>query len=83
MQGLLDAVNRHAAALGIRINASKTKVMSALIPVEQRQAVLLDGEPLEDVKKLKYLDSMFVANGQSTEEIRSRINIARSAFCRL
>ncbi len=51
MQGLLEAVNRHAAAISMRINASKTKVMSVLIPGEQRQAVLLDGEPLEDVEK--------------------------------
>ncbi len=67
----------------MRINASKTKVMSALIPGEQRQAVLLDGEPLEDVDKFKYLGSMFIANGQGTEDIRSRINLARSAFSRL
>ncbi len=40
------------------------KVMSALIPGEQRQTVLLQGEPLEDVDKFKYLGSMFVANGQ-------------------
>ncbi len=60
MQGLLEAANRHAAAVGMRINASKTKVMSALIPGEQRQAVLLDGEPLEVVDKFKYLGSMFV-----------------------
>ncbi len=58
MQGLLEAVNRHAAAVGMRINALKTKVMSALIPGEQHQAVLLDGEPLEDVDKFKYLGSM-------------------------
>ncbi len=36
----------------MRISASKTKVMSALIPGEHRQAVLLDGEPLENVDKL-------------------------------
>ncbi len=30
--------------------------------------------------QFKYLDSMFVANGRGTEEIRSRINLARSAF---
>ncbi len=83
MQGLLEAVNRHAAAVGMRINASKTKVMSALIPGEQRQATLLDAEPLEDVNKFKYLGPMFIANGESTEEIRSRINLARSAFSRL
>ncbi len=33
--------------------------------------------------KFKYLGSMFVANGQGTEEIRSRINLAHSAFSRL
>ncbi len=59
------------------------KVMSALVPDEQRQAVLLDGEPLEDVEKFKYLGSMFVANGQGTEETRSRIYLARSAFSRV
>ncbi len=57
--------------------------MSALIPGEQRQSVLLHGEPMEDVDKFKYLGSMFIANGQGTEEIRSRINLARSPFCRL
>ncbi len=63
MRGLLEAVNCHAAAVGMRIYASKTKVMSALIPGEQR--------------------SMFVTNGQGTEEIRSRIILARYAFSRL
>ncbi len=57
--------------------------MSALIPGDQRQAVLLDGENLDDVEKLKFLGSMFVANGQGTEEISSRINLARSAFSRM
>ncbi len=83
MQGLLEAVNSHTASVGMRINTSKTKLMSAFIPGEQRQAVLLDGEPLEDVERFKYLGLMFVANGQGTKEIRSRINLARSAFSRL
>ncbi len=43
MQGLTEAINRHATAVGMRINATKTKMMSALIPGEQRQAVLFDG----------------------------------------
>ncbi len=67
MQGLFEAVIRHAAAVDIRINASKTKVISALIPGEQRQAVRLDGEPLEDVDKFKYLGHMCSANDQGTE----------------
>ncbi len=83
MQGLIEVVNRLAAEVDMSINASKTKVMLALIPGEQRQAVLLDGEPLEDVDKFKCLGSMFVANGQGTEEIRSRVNLTRSACSRL
>ncbi len=39
---LIKAVNHHATAVGMHINASKTKVMLALIPGEQRHAVLLD-----------------------------------------
>ncbi len=38
---------------------------------------------LGDVDKFKYLGSMFVVNGQGTEEIRSRINLVRSTFSRL
>ncbi len=55
-------------------------MMSTLIPGEQRLAVLIDGEPVKDVDKFMYLGSMFVANGQVTEEITSIINLARSAF---
>ncbi len=43
MRSLLEAVNPHATAVGMRMDASKIKT---LIPGEQRQAVLLDGEPI-------------------------------------
>ncbi len=55
--------------------ASKARMMSALIPGEQRPALLLNGEPLEDVDKFKYRSSIFIANSQGTEEVRSKINI--------
>ncbi len=71
MQGLFEAVNRHATALDMRINASNTKMMSTLIPGEQRQPGLIVGEPLEDVDIFKYLGSVIVANGKGTEEINS------------
>ncbi len=38
---------------------------------------------MENVKKFKYLGSIFVANSQGTKEIRCRINLARFAFSRL
>ncbi len=81
MQGLLEAVIRHAAAVGMLINAPK--VMSALIPGEQRQTAMFDGEPLVDVEKFKYLGSTFAANGQGPTDIRSSIGLAHSAFPRL
>ncbi len=62
------------------INGSKSKVMAQRIPGEQRQTIRPDDEPLEDVHRLKYLLSVCIANGQVTEEIRSKINFARSAF---
>ncbi len=55
MQGLLEAVNRYSTAVGMHINASKTKVMPIHILGEQHQAVLFDDEPNSDVDKFKYL----------------------------
>ncbi len=81
MQGLLEAVNRQAAAVGMRINASK--VMSALILGEQRQTAMFIVESLVDVDKFNYLGSMFVVNGQGPTEIRSSSNLTHSAFPRL
>ncbi len=83
MQDLLEAVYRHAAAVGMRIEALKIKMTSALNPGEQRPAVLLDGAPLEDVDKFKYFGFIFISNGQGTEEIRRRINLARCGFSHL
>ncbi len=76
MQGLLEAVNRHAAAVGMHINASKTKVVSARIPGEQRKAVLLYGEPLGSVS---------VANGEQGLPGSGALNFAlrfRDIACR-
>ncbi len=39
MQALLEANNRHTPAVGMRINSSKAKVMSALIPISLSEAI--------------------------------------------
>ncbi len=41
--------HHHAALVSMRSNAWKTKMTSTLIPSEQRQAVLLAGEPSEEI----------------------------------
>ncbi len=79
MQGQLEAGNHHAATIGDRINASKANAMAAHIPGEQHQAFLLNGKPMADVDKFKYLGSMLTANGQGMEDIRSRMNLTHSA----
>ncbi len=70
LQGV--AVNRYAAAVCMYISASKTKVM----PAEQHQAVLLGGEPLEVV-----YNSIFITNGQGTEEIILIFPVPYSLVC--
>ncbi len=72
-----------SSAVGMRSSASITKVMSALIPGEQRQTALLDGAPLEDADKFKYLGPTLAAKDQDTEETRSRINLTCSEFSHL
>ncbi len=67
----------------MRINASKTKELLKRTPGKQRKADLLDGEPLEDVDKFKYLSSMCFANVQGTEKILDRISVACFALPRL
>ncbi len=52
MQELLGAANRNTAAVDMRISASRTNGRSAIIPGEQRQAFLSNGEPLEEVPQL-------------------------------
>ncbi len=54
IQGMLESVNPHAPAADLRMNASNTKVMSALNPCEQRQTFLMvDCEPLDDIGEFK------------------------------
>ncbi len=75
MQDPPKTVNHHTVAFAMHIDELKTRVMSALIPGEQRQAILFDDEPLEDVD----FASMFIASGQGAKEI----NLVRNTFSRL
>ncbi len=67
VQDLFEAVNHHAAAVGMHTNV----VTSALIPGEQCQDVMFYDEPMEEVDKCGYLSSMFITNGRGSEEARS------------
>ncbi len=71
----LATVNSYAFAACMRIYASKTKVLQALILCEQRQTVLLVGELLKGVEKFKYFGSKFSATARAPTKIRGRVNV--------
>ncbi len=54
------------AAVGMRANVLKAKVMSALIPDEQHQAVLPGGELLDESCTFNYPNSMVNAYHQGS-----------------
>ena len=55
-------------------------VNSRLAP---RTTILMNGEHLEEVTSFKYLRSIIYSEGDSIEEIRTRINLTTSAIARL
>ncbi len=80
---MVNGVHRFANAVGLRINAAKTKVLSAQMSPSSRGTIILDGVPLEEVSSFKYLGASFTATGQAVDEIAARINLARATFNRL
>ncbi len=79
----LDNIDRFAKVVGLRINATKTKVMSTRPRPGAQHIIDLGGVPLEEVVSFKYLSTSFTATGQAKDEISGRIGLARSAFARL
>ncbi len=67
----------------LRINASKTKVMSTQPRPGTQHTINLDGTALEEVESFKYLCFSCTATGQARDEVSERIGPARSAFARL
>ncbi len=83
IQSLLEVINRHAAAVGMRIDASKTKALSAIVPGEQRQAVVQKKSHWRTSTSSNISLFLFTANGQGADEIKSWNNLDRSAILSL
>ena len=69
-------------AYGMEISAEKSKIMvkGRIAPIS---VILMNGERLEEVKSFKYLGSIISSEGDSTEEMCTRINLATSAIAKL
>ncbi len=82
VQDALYNIDRFAKVVGLRISASKTKVISTQLHSGTQNTISPYGLPLEVVESFKYLGSSFTATGQAKDEISGRVGLARSAFAR-
>ena len=83
VQSVIDQIAQVSALVGLKINSTKTKVMSAGIPAQDTVPITLGGTALEEVSSFSYLGSTVTPNGQSADDVTTRINKAHSAFGRL
>ncbi|BHF85091.1 hypothetical protein SprV_1002824900 [Sparganum proliferum] len=83
LQSMVSRVNEVAKSVGLSINAGKTKVFSSCIPDQEEAPLGIDGCQLEEVDSFKYLGARLLPNGQSKDDIVSRIDAARWVFSSL
>src|SRR3989442_2132490 len=83
MQKMIDRLSTTCQAYGMEINVKKTKVMimnrTAKLKGIQR-CIVLDGVPLEQVSRFKYLGRWITEDARSDEDIRARVGMAKAAF---
>ncbi|BHF70479.1 hypothetical protein SprV_0301353000 [Sparganum proliferum] len=80
LQSMVSRVNEVAKSFGLSINTGKTKVFSSCIPDQEKAPLGIDGCQLEEVDSFKYLGARLLPNGQSKDDIVSRIDAARWVF---
>ncbi|BHF57408.1 hypothetical protein SprV_0100034900 [Sparganum proliferum] len=83
LQSMVSWVNEVAKSVGLSINAWKIKAFSSCIPDQEKAPLGIDGCQLEEVDSCKYLGAWLLPNGQSKEDIFSRIDAARWVFSSL
>ena len=79
LQELVDRVRASGEKVGLLINADKTKVM-ACGNNGMSTRINLSGEVLKEVESFVYLGSIFTSDGNSTQDIRKRLAVGRSAM---
>ena len=80
MQRNINELGRMANAVGLSINANKTKSMSNAVIPDLAEGLLVNNEEIEEVREFKYLGSILTQDANSEREILCRITLAGSAF---
>ncbi|BHF82574.1 hypothetical protein SprV_0802571200 [Sparganum proliferum] len=83
LQSMVPRVNEIAKSVGLSINAGKTKVFSICMPDQEKAPLGIDDCQLEEVDSFKYLGASLLPNGQSKDDIISRIDAACWVFSSL
>jgi len=82
MRDLTEKVKDQAASLGLKINTSKTKIIS-IGKCIGNESLEIDGERVEKVEEFCYLGSFLSNNSSCDKEIKVRLGKAHSTFGRL
>lgn len=83
LQRIVDRVNECSLKSGLKMNSKKTKVMVISKQSKLSPNIRVSGERLEVVGKYKYLGTWLTEDWESDTEIKTRIEISRSAFNRM
>lgn len=80
LQQLLDRVVELSEERGLTLNTKKTQFMVITKSQQRQESLMIHGEQIKKVSKYKYLGTIINEDNDYTEEIKSRIGQARSAF---
>jgi hypothetical protein len=80
LQDMVDKIIATGGKVGLKINASKTKVLSSCCP---QPAIRIGNDTLENVTSFKYLGCQVYATADPSGEIGVRIARAQAAFTAL
>ena len=81
IQRKIDCLNRSEKGTGLKISTKKTKVMR--INVNNNNAVVIDGQEVEDVDSFDYLGARITKHGGAEDDIKNRLGKATGAFNKL
>lgn len=83
LKQIMESLYSKFEQYGLKINTSKTKYMVASKENNSNDTLTINGKPIEKVKKYRYLGVWLNECWDSEMEIRTRIEIARSAFIKM
>ena len=79
LKNFLMKVKEESEKVGLKLNIQKTKIMSSG-PITSWQ---IDGETMETVRNLIFLDSKITADGDYSHEIKRHLLLGRKAMTNL